>query len=110
MPNLKKIDRRKPLETFYCVICGDPIDPIRMIRKAVTCSEQHARILKLERRRLRDLTRCRACNRPSTPTERAEFAAWRRDKKKGESAAKKAAKPAVLEATPLESHLGTISI
>jgi predicted nucleic acid-binding Zn ribbon protein len=113
MPNLKKIDRRAPLEKFYCVVCGQVIDQARVIRKAVTCSEEHSRIIKLERRRLRDLTRCRACNRPSTPAERAEFAAWRKDKKARERAEKKAGKKAKSsppQATPLEKHLGTVTV
>jgi predicted nucleic acid-binding Zn ribbon protein len=78
MTNLKKADRREPLKVFHCVVCGGPIASSRIIRKAVTCSEEHAEILTLERRRLRDLGKCRLCNRPSTPEERAEFAAWRR--------------------------------
>lgn len=78
MANLKKTDRRKPQEEFFCVVCAKPIPAERVIRKAVTCSALHAKILKLERRRLRDLNRCRACNRPSTPEERADFVAWRK--------------------------------
>jgi hypothetical protein len=44
----------------------------------VTCSDEHANDLKNARRRLRDLGRCRFCNRPSTPEERASYAAWRK--------------------------------
>lgn len=79
MSNVKKADRTKPLEHFYCIICGEEISKERIVRKAVTCSEAHGILLRNERRRLRDLVRCRLCNRPSTPEERAEFAAWRRE-------------------------------
>jgi predicted nucleic acid-binding Zn ribbon protein len=113
MANLKKTDRREPIEHFHCLICGETIDPDRAIRKAVTCSEQHAHILTLERRRLarlRTVNRCYYCNRPSTPAERAEFAAWRKAqaKEKGIKPGPKP-KPAPGE-TPLEQHLGTIAV
>lgn len=78
--------------TFHCVICARPIPESRMTRKAVTCSDGHANELKNARRRLRDMSRCRLCNRPSTPEERAEFAAWRRSRpesKRGPKAKKK---------------------
>lgn len=78
MANLKKVERRQALEHFYCVVCGGLIPSERVIRKSVTCTEQHAKVLKLERRRLRDVSRCRLCNRPSSPEERADFAAWRK--------------------------------
>jgi predicted nucleic acid-binding Zn ribbon protein len=78
MTNVRKADRRAPLEVFYCVVCAEPIPTDRLLRKAVTCSKQHGTILKNERRKLRDLGRCRFCGRPSTPEERAAFAAWRK--------------------------------
>jgi hypothetical protein len=92
-------------------VCGDPIDPDRMIRKSVTCSPAHAKVLKLERRRLRDMSRCRLCNRPCTPKERAEFAAWRKSKgvKPGPKPRPKE-QAQVAEPTPLERELGTIAV
>lgn len=78
MPNLKAIDRRKPIEYFHCLVCGDQIPAERVVRRSVTCTAEHAKILNLERRRLRDLTRCRFCNRPNTPEERRSYAAWRK--------------------------------
>lgn len=78
MANIKKADRRPPQTVFFCVICGNEIPQERLLHKAVTCSKAHANALKNERRRLRDLVRCRFCNRPSTPEERAQFAAWRK--------------------------------
>jgi hypothetical protein len=114
MPNVKKDERREAQKVFYCVICSAPIDARRVVRKAVTCSEQHAAILKLERRRLRDAGKCRACNRPSTPEERAEFAAWRRSQGETRGRKKKAApetEAAETEtATPLEAEFGSISV
>jgi predicted nucleic acid-binding Zn ribbon protein len=110
---------------FHCVICGDAIAPERVTRKAVTCSEAHARDLKNERRKLRDMTRCRNCNRPSTPEERRLFTLWRNEYNKAHGVKrgwKKGNKPgprkkpaaAELEpkhaggASPLEVHLGII--
>ncbi len=78
MANIKKADRKPPLEKFHCVVCAEAIPPARVLKKSVTCSNAHGNILKNERRRRRDMERCRYCNRPSTPEERAEFAAWRK--------------------------------
>ncbi|HET6220196.1 MAG TPA: hypothetical protein VFE27_24420 [Acidobacteriaceae bacterium] len=112
---------------FHCVICGEPIAPERVTRKAVTCSDAHARDLKNARRVLRDMTRCRNCNRPSTPEQRRLFTLWRneynkahgvkRGWKKGNKRGPKN-KPAAAEleeshsggASPLEAHLGTINV
>jgi predicted nucleic acid-binding Zn ribbon protein len=78
MANIKKADRKPPLTKFFCVVCGESIPPDRLLKKSVTCSQAHGNILKNERRRRRDQERCRYCNRPSTPEERADFAAWRK--------------------------------
>jgi predicted nucleic acid-binding Zn ribbon protein len=125
MAYIKKEDRRKPIKHFHCLVCGGKIDPARVISKRVlTCSNEHARILTLERRRLRGLltSRCRLCNRPSSAEERTQFSAWRRDqaklKRQAEAAKeekKQAAKPSKKAApppdpAPLEKHLGTIAV
>jgi hypothetical protein len=87
-------------QVFYCVICKKQIDDERVIRKSVTCSDEHAKELKNRRRRVRDLTRCRNCNRPSTPEERKSYSAWRRTlpeskrgRKKGQKNKPKPPKP-----------------
>jgi hypothetical protein len=104
---------------FHCVICGDPISPERVTRKAVTCSEAHAKDLKNARRQLRDMTRCRNCNRPSTPEERKLFTAWRKTlgvKRGWKTGNKRGPKKKPAEAShsggasPLEAHLGSISV
>ena len=108
MGNVKKADRRAPLKEFYCVVCGEPISADRVLRRAVTCTKTHATILKNERRKLRDLGRCRFCGRPSTPEERAEFAAWRKTlpgTKRGRPAKPK---PAANEKSPLANGSGTV--
>jgi len=74
-----EIDKYKDgLETFHCVVCGEAISDERIARKAVTCREEHAIVLKSARRKKRTVTRCRMCNRPSTPEELELFKAWRR--------------------------------
>lgn len=103
---------------FHCVICGDRISPERVTRKAVTCSEAHARELKNARRQLRDMTRCRLCNRPCTPEERKLYTAWRKTLgvKRGWKTGNKRGpkkKPELANsggASPLEVHLGIIDV
>jgi len=103
---------------FFCVVCTKQITTERVIKKAVTCSQACAREHKNMKRRLRDTDRCRLCNRPSSAEERAEFARWRRDERTKETAArrekkkleKEAAKVRAAAPTPLEDHLGTVSV
>ena len=78
------------LEFFHCVVCGEPIPNSRVIRKAVTCCEEHATVLKNARRRVRDNSKCRLCNRPATPEEIASWRRWRREAY-GETRGRKAA-------------------
>ena len=108
MTNVKKADRRAPLKAFYCVVCGEDIPADRVLRRAVTCTKTHANFLKNERRKLRDLGRCRFCGRPSTPEERAQFAAWRKTlpgTKRGRPAK---LKPATGEKSLLANSGGTV--
>lgn len=79
MPLRKKGEEEPPpVETLRCVVCTEPIPRERALRKSVTCSEQHAELLYRSRRVMRDQTRCRLCNRPTTPEEIASYRAWRR--------------------------------
>lgn len=63
----------------WCCVCRNPVPEARIIRKAVTCTEVCAKVLKNARRQRRDLGKCRYCNAPSTPEERKLFAKWRRE-------------------------------
>ena len=87
-------EKEKNVLTLYCVICREEISANRVKKKAVTCSEAHALELKNRRRRVRDMTRCHFCSRPTTPAERADFLAWRRQRtnqpKRGRPKTKKA--------------------
>jgi predicted nucleic acid-binding Zn ribbon protein len=103
---------------FFCVVCRNEIPADRVLLKAVTCSKDCAREHKNMKRRLRDTERCRFCNRPSTPAERAQFVQWRKEKRTQETAArrekkkleKEAAKAETPPATPIEEHLGTVTV
>lgn len=66
--------------TIHCVICNDPVPELRMRRRAVTCCEAHAKVADEIRRRKRNQTKCRLCNRPATPEEVADFRAWKRER------------------------------
>lgn len=77
-----------------CILadCGNIIPDDRVVRKAVTCCDDHANVLKNLRRARRDMKRCRLCSRPCTPAERADFQLWRRERegeKRGRPKAKK---------------------
>lgn len=110
MPNRKKdAPTPPPPPTFLrCVVCGDAIPTSRAMRKAVTCCDTHGKIFKSVKRQMRHSTRCRLCNRPSTPAERQEFLAWRRSKKLKPGRKQKPMPEA--SPSPLESHLGTIAV
>lgn len=111
MANVKKADRTKPLEHAYCMVCREEISAARLLHQAVTCSEAHAKLLRNERRRLRDLVRCRLCNRPSTPAERAEFTAWRRANRiKPGPKPKPKPEEETVAPTPIEQEMGTFAL
>jgi hypothetical protein len=100
---------------FFCVVCQAEVPPDRVIKKAVTCSKQHALDFKNMKRRMRDTDRCRLCNRPSSAEERAEFTQWRKEKRAAETAKRREEKKkekaqAAPAATPLEEHLGTMQV
>lgn len=102
MANVSKSERREPLEKLYCIVCGKEMPFERTRNGGSTCSKEHSQILNAEKRRVRDATNCRTCNRPSTPEERALYAAWRRTTREETRGRKK--KPPVLEEAPAEVH------
>lgn len=61
----------------FCAICKELVADERVMQGSVTCSKQCANDLKNLRRRRRDLKKCRYCNAPSTPEERANYLRWR---------------------------------
>lgn len=108
MANVKKVDRRKPLERYYCVVCAETIDPKRIMQGSNTCCNEHGEILRAERRRLRNLTRCQLCSRPWTAEERAELAEFRRSK--GIKPGPKPKPKPDTSLTPIEADLGTLQV
>lgn len=65
------------LETF-CTVCTKPVPPERLRFKAITCTEECARLRKLSMRSKQDARECRHCRKPSTPEERAAYQRFRR--------------------------------
>jgi hypothetical protein len=49
--------------TTYCVLCREPIPADRQRRGAVTCSSDHQREYRRQRRNERALRNCRLCGR-----------------------------------------------
>ena len=49
--------------TFFCVLCREPIPPERQKRHAVTCSPDHQKEYRRQRRSERALMFCRLCGR-----------------------------------------------
>ena len=67
----------------FCVMCQNPIPPERKW-DAITCSKECTKRRKDFGRSRLDAMECRYCRRPSTPEERARYAAWRRWEKAGQ--------------------------
>lgn len=65
--------------SVYCVICKEELSDERILRKAVTCSPEHATELKKARRRRRDAHICRLCYQPSNEEERRLYKQWRKE-------------------------------
>lgn len=65
----------------YCVVCANEVPLERKKKRSVTCSEDHQRIRKNHLRASKELKKCKYCNQPATPEERADFKAWRRERK-----------------------------
>ena len=68
----------------FCVLCTKPIPPERKW-DAITCSKECTKLRRSYAQCRMDQTECRYCRRPSTPEERARYAAWKRWEKAGQS-------------------------
>jgi predicted nucleic acid-binding Zn ribbon protein len=62
----------------HCVVCTAPVPPERLKYKAITCSDEHARIRKLSMRAKQDSRECRFCRKPATPAEKASYQRFRK--------------------------------
>ena len=60
---------------MHCLVCTNPIPPTRK-KDAITCSTECSAVRAKYLRSLIDQKRCRYCQRPSTPAERAAFNRW----------------------------------
>lgn len=91
---MARVSHRK----LFCIVCKGEIPPDRILKKASTCSNEHSKILRSERRKSRDHVKCRYCNMPSTPEERQLFKQWQAtqttQKKRGRKPKPKEAPPA----------------
>lgn len=62
----------------HCVVCTNLVPPERLKYKAITCSDEHARIRKLSMRAKQDSRECRFCRKPSTQAEKAAYQRFRK--------------------------------
>lgn len=61
----------------HCVICTTEIPRERLIRGAITCSNEHSKLRRAQLAAIIDKKECRYCRRPSTPEEREAYKRFR---------------------------------
>ena len=78
MPKKGDFQRDATLNSFtrHCVVCTKPI-PDKARRDVVTCSKECVKIRRKVMIAMLDAVRCKYCQRPSTPEERARYRRWR---------------------------------
>lgn len=71
---------KENLATFaaFCILCKEPIPLERLVRRAVTCTKEHARLLKQNRDKLKHSQGCTHCRRPCTPEDKRLWAEFRK--------------------------------
>lgn len=60
-----------------CIICGTEVPKERLMRGAITCSKEHAKLRRAQLTAIVDKKECRYCRRPSTPDEREAYKRFR---------------------------------
>ena len=60
-----------------CIICGTDVPKDRLMRGAITCSKEHAKLRRGQLQAITDKKECRYCRRPSTPEEREAYRRFR---------------------------------
>lgn len=60
-----------------CIICGADVAKDRMMRGAITCCKEHAKLRRAQLQAITDKTECRYCRRPSTVEERDAYRRFR---------------------------------
>lgn len=60
-----------------CIVCGDGVPKDRIMRGAITCSKEHAKLRRAQLQAITDKKECRYCRRPSTPEEREAYKRFR---------------------------------
>lgn len=66
---------------MFCVMCSTEVPLERKRKRSVTCSDDCSKKRGNYLRERKELRKCKYCNQPSTPEERDDFRAWRRDRK-----------------------------
>jgi len=61
----------------HCVICKAEVPKDRLMRGAITCSKEHAKLRRAQLTAITDKKECRYCRRPSTPEEREAYKRFR---------------------------------
>jgi hypothetical protein len=63
--------------TTHCVICTTEVPKERLMRGAITCTKEHAKLRRAQLAAITDKKECRYCRRPSTPEEREAYRRFR---------------------------------
>jgi hypothetical protein len=63
--------------TTHCVICTTEVPKERLMRGAITCTKEHAKLRRAQLAAITDKKECRYCRRPSTPEEREAYKRFR---------------------------------
>jgi hypothetical protein len=66
----------------HCVICKDEVPKDRLMRGAITCTKEHAKLRRAQLQAITDKKDCRYCRRPSTPEEREAYKRFRKFEQK----------------------------
>lgn len=87
----------------FCVVCGGVVPDDRKHRRSITCSDACAKTRNAYLRARAEAKRCKYCSQPSTPEQRDDFKAWRRERRAKMLADLKAAKEAAAQAQEVEN-------
>lgn len=66
----------------HCVICKELVPKDRLMRGAITCTKEHAKLRRAQLQAITDKKECRYCRRPSTPEEREAYKRFRKFEQK----------------------------
>lgn len=66
----------------HCIICTNEVPKERLMRGAITCTKEHAKLRHSQLQAIVDRKECRYCRKPSTPEEREAYKRFRNMERK----------------------------